>query len=150
MSVDGCCRITKFRMWLYHWAQSLGAVSDHVREALRIWTRKGSNFCLFVFICFLGAVLFTFISPMPRNNTEHYVQCIFVNWMNELLNFSNSQIFTCSPILLFSNTSGLLPFRWLSYILTHQKFRLFFSWLWPTLQICHLFSFYHFQFHLCH
>ena len=80
--------------------------------------------------------------------TQYYIQYIFANWIYQLLDFSNSQILTYSLLLLFSNMSGLLPFKWLPYVLTHQLYSdlLFLSWLWTVLQIVLYFNFTTFSF----
>lgn len=114
---------------------------------------KDRDFCFFGFVC--SCFIHIYISK-PRNNTEYYLQCIFVKWINGLLDFSHFQIVSYSPILLFSNTAIWFISFQMTAIPPHSSIKLrlslsfifiFFLWVWLTLQICYLFSFHHFQFH---
>lgn len=84
---------------------------------------KGRDFCLFLFVC--SCFMHIYI-PKARNNTKYYVQCTFVNGMNELLDFSHFQIFSYSPNLLFPNKTIWLTAFWMTAIPSHLsiKFRL--------------------------
>ena len=82
---------------------------------------KDRDFCFFGFVC--SCFIHIYISK-PRNNTEYYLQCIFVKWINGLLDFSHFQIVSYSPILLFSNTAiWFISFR-MTAIPPHSSIKL--------------------------